>query len=137
MTSYTDLCLILLTYKSKVLLLQQENVLLSQRRNPWHSIKKIKEKDTTAERTIVEEVCKETLIRLDAVTLLSKVLYIDTVHHVFHARLTDTNVNNIGRGEGQLLQFFELKELPTLQLQPSTKLLFSQNESLINNLSIG
>ena|GEM_PF-1355716 len=133
---YIDLCLILLTYKGKVLLLQQENMSPAPNRNLWHFIKKIKAQDTSPEKTIIQEVEKETQITLDAVTLLSSAIHEDILHYAFHAKLTDTHVNNLSRAEGQLLQFFELKEVNKLQLQPSTQLFFLQNRDRIENLAI-
>lgn len=135
-SSYIGLYLILLTYKGKVLLLQQENVLNSHNDNEWHFIKKVKARDKFGEKTIIEEVFKETQLKLDSVTLLSKVLSKDTVQYLFHASLSDKHVNNIERAEGRILQFFGLNELNKLIIQPSTKSFFQKNRTLIENISI-
>lgn len=130
------LYLILLTYKGKILLLQQENLLSTQNENAWHFIKKVKEKDTFGERTIIQEVLKETQILLENITLLSSEKHEDSVQYLFHARLSDKNVDSIERGEGRILQFFGLNELNKLTIQPSTKSFFQKNRALIETLSV-
>lgn len=135
-TSYTALYLILLTYKGKVLLLQQENILDSHNDNEWHFIEKSKTKDKLAEKTIIEEVFRETQLKLDGVTLLSKELSSDTIHYLFHARLNDKHVNSIERAEGRVLQFFSIPELSKLKIQSATKSFFQKNRALIEHLSI-
>lgn len=136
MTSYTALYLILLTYKGKVLLLQQENILDSHNDNEWHFIEKSKVKDKLAEKTIIEEVFRETQLKLDGVVLLSKELSEDTIQYLFHARLSDKHVNNIERAEGRVLQFFSISELGKLKIKRATKSFFQKNRALIENLSI-
>lgn len=136
MSSTIGLCLILLTYKGKVLLLQQENILEPQNSDAWHFIKKFKLKDTSAEKTILQEVERETKIKLDRVTFLSSVVHNDVVQYLFHARLSDKHVNNMQRAEGRILQFFGLNELKKLRIQPSTKLFFSDNQTSIERLSM-
>lgn len=133
---YTGSYHILLTYKGKILLLQQENVFHTDAYNAWHFIKKANAKNSSAEKTIIQEVYKETQIQLDSVSLLSKKIQENITHYLFYAQLTDKNVNNIIRGEGRLLQFFRLSELLKLQMQPSTKLFFSDNDLFFNNLLV-
>lgn len=135
MTPYIDLCLCLLTYKGKVLLLQQDNILPTPNHNAWHFINKLKGKNTTAEKTIIQEVHKETGISLESVQLLATIPTDDTTQYLFHARLSDKHVNNIQRAEGRILQFFGLKELSKLHIHPSTKLFFQENKEMIEALS--
>lgn len=135
-SSAIGLCLILLTYKGKVLLLQQENLLDPQNNNSWHFIKKLKPKELTPEKAIIQEVHRETHIKLDEVTLLSSVMNNDVIQYLFHAKLSDKHVNNIERAEGRILQFFGLNELSKLQIQQSTKSFFSSNQASIKRLSI-
>jgi hypothetical protein len=125
---------ILLTYKGKILLLQQENVLPTDFDNKWHFIKKAKVKDASAEKTIIQEVYKETHIQLDTVTLIAKKVHETKIHYLFHAQLSDQHVNSIIRGERRLLQFFRLQELLKLQTQPSTKLFLLDDTTLFNDL---
>ncbi len=136
MISTIDLCYILLTYKGKILLLQQENVLADTNVNAWHLIKKTKAKDTSPEAAIIREVQKETNIKLDEVTLLAKVASEGTVQYLFHTKLSDKHVNNINRGEGRVLQFFGLNELAKLQIQSSSKSFLSHNVSILKNIAI-
>ncbi len=135
MTPYIDQCLILLTYKGKVLLLQQDNVLPIPNTNEWRFINKIKKKNVSAEKTIIQEVFRETNIMLDTVELLSSTPLDDTTQHLFHGKLTDKHVNNIQRAEGRNLQFFGLKELAKLRIHPLTQVFFKDNWQIIETLS--
>lgn len=135
-SSYTGLYLILLTYKGKILLLQRENIINTENTHAWHFIKKERANDASAETTIIQEVRNETQVLLDNVTLISKIIYGNTIQYLFHSQLSDKNVNNIKRGEGRLLQFFGLNELNKLQIQPSTKMFFLNDKSFFENLSV-
>ena len=136
MTTYIDSCLILLTYKGKVLLLQQDDILHQFSNNEWHFIEKIKEKNKSIIETIIQEVERETNIKLDSVSFILSVLHNDRMENLFHARLTDKNVNNIQRAEGRVLSFFTVQELKKLKLRSSTQLILSEYNTLIENLPI-
>lgn len=116
--------------------MQQENILEPHNNNAWHFIKKLKPKEISPEKAIVQEVERETHIKLDEVTLLSSVINNDVVQYLFHAKLSDKHVNNIERAEGRILQFFGLNELSKLQIQQSTKSFFSSNQASIKRLSL-
>lgn len=143
-TFQTGLCFILLTYKGKVLLLQQEDVLNIPNNNAWHFIfapirrkeVKIKTKILSPEKTIIQEVEKETKLKLDEVTLLSTISTEDAVQYLFHTKLSDKHVNSINRAEGRILQFFGVNELASLQIQPSTKSFFKNNKAFMESLSV-
>ena len=131
-----DLGLILLTYKGKVLLMHrntQPNILEIK---DWCFIGGVKEKHKSFEETICRDVERETSIRLKEVELLSDGLYSDEKKHFYHAELTDENVNDIKRGEGQALDFFTLRELERLNLSPSTKLFVEKHWGLLKQIHI-
>lgn len=134
MSSHTDSYHILLTYKGKFLLIQQENLTNTGLVDSWHFIKIAKSDNALAEKTIIQEVLNETQIHLDNVTFLAKRLQENTMHHLFHAKLSDENVNSINRAEGRLLQFFRLGELVKLKLAPSTELFFLDKSISIDKL---
>lgn len=129
-----NFCLILLTYKGKVLLLQKDDILHNFLENDWHFIDRYKDKHKSLETTITDEVERETNIKLDSVNLVLRVPRENRTEHLFHARLTDKQVNNIQRNDGKILQFFTLQELKKLQLHPSIAAIMSDYTSLIENL---
>lgn len=75
------------------------------------------------EETLLRKVEIEASIKVDGVEQVSENFY--------HARLTDDNVNQIKRGERQLLDFFTLSEMQKLLLEPSTKFFISKFGNLI------
>lgn len=126
-----DSCLILLTYKGKILLLQQDDILNQFENNSWHFIERIKNKNETVEKAIIREVEHQTQLILDSVSFVTSVFYNDRTEYLFHARLTDNHVNSIKREEGNILQFFTLPELKNLHLGKTTKLFISKYKALL------
>lgn len=120
--------LILLTYKGKILLMHKTNGVQDSKVHPWSlmgCIRGNKESFEDAMRAIVE---KEAGIKIDNIEYISKFRY--------HSALTDDNINNIKRGEFQLLDFFALKDLQKLSLSPSTREFIFKSEYLINKIPI-
>lgn len=115
--------------------MQQENILEPQNSDAWHFIMKVKPKDTSAEKAIIQEVEREIRIKLEEVTLLSQTVEKNIIQYLFHSKLSDKHVNNIERAEGRILQFFGIHELAKLQVQPSTQSFFHNNISQIQQLS--
>ena len=131
-----DLGLILLTYKGKVLLMHrntQPNILEIK---DWCFIGGVKEKHKSSKETIFRDVERETSIKLEEVELLSDRLYSDEKKHFYHAELTDENVNDIKREEGQTLDFFTLRELERLNLSASTKSFVLKHRDLLEQVQI-
>lgn len=120
--------LILLTYKSKALLLHRNLSPIDQGQHGWSFIGVNKGENESSEEAISRQVEGEMSIKIKAIQILSK--------YCFHARLSDNDVNNIKREEGQLLNFFTLRELQKLQLTPSTRQFVTTFGSLIESLSI-
>lgn len=73
--------------------------------------------------SLTRRVEKEAGIKIEEVEFLSDTFY--------HARLTDDNVNNIKRNEGQLLDFFTLREVEKLSLSNQTKQFIQKYGDLI------
>ena len=129
-----DFALILLTYKGKVLLTFQgdnSNVLNNA---IWHFIGGIKQKNKSEIETITKLVERETGIKLASVDFLSKQSLKDISEHLYWAKLTDDNVNNMDRGEGQLINFYSVAELENLCLSTSTKHFISKHSELLKNI---
>ena len=116
--------LILLTYKGKVLLMHKQNSVIDAEVHPWSFIGGLKEKNKPLEKTLAKIIHKEMGINVEKIEFLSGSYY--------HAKLTDNNVNQIKRGENQLLDFFTLKETKKLILSASTAK-FLQNYSFLIN----
>lgn len=111
--------LILLTYKGKILLMHRDSSPLVQ--SAWGFIEGEKEKNKSFEESIFEKVEKELNIKLTNAAFLSD-SRLDNVHKCFyHADLTDKDVNNITRDEGQTLEFFSFHEVEKLSLTESSK----------------
>jgi len=106
--------LILLTYKSKVLLMQKQKNPLDNN-NVWSLIGGTGGMSKTIER--------EMGIKIENLEMVSKSCY--------HAGLTDENVNQITRSDGQSLAFFSRQELQNLSLTDTTREFVSKHGELI------
>lgn len=102
----------------------------------WSFIGGIKEKNKSFEETIYRDVERETSIRLNRVELVSDVLYNNSRKHFYFAKLTDENVNDMKRSEGQTLDFFSLRELERLNLSASTKFFVVKHRDLLEQVHI-
>lgn len=102
----------------------------------WSFIGGIKEKNKSSEETISRDVERETSIKLEKVELLSEPVNDDNRKHFYYAKLTDKNVNDIKRSEGQTLDFFTLRELDRLNLTASTKLFVVEHRDLLEEVHI-
>lgn len=114
---------ILLTYKNKALLTYRQKNSLDDGKDAWSLIKGTKSKKESFESAFEKIVEKEMGIKVGKVEYVSESCY--------HATLTDNNVNQIQRAEGQLLSFFTLKELEKLLLSSSTRDFVSKHSDLI------
>lgn len=114
---------ILLTYKGKALLMYKKSSPMDEEKHAWCFIGGIKENRESFENAMSRRVEKETGIKIEKVEFVSESCY--------HARLTDDNVNKIKRAEGQLLDFFTLKELRKLFLSSTTAQFILKHGALI------
>lgn len=115
--------IILLTYKGKALLMYKFESAIDDEQHEWTFIRAIKKSKESLKETICIIVEKEVGIKIEDVEEISD--------KYFHARLTDKNVNQIIRKEGQLLDFFSLGDLQKLHLEAETKAFVDQHSSLI------
>lgn len=128
--------LILLTYKGKMLLMYRSNHPAVLAQKIWCLIGGQKEKNESFEEAIFRKVEREISIKLAKIEFLSSFLYGNKTEYLYHAILTDDNVNNIKRGDGQYLEFFTLQELGKLTLTASARLFTSKYKNLFEkNLS--
>lgn len=134
MSSILPRCIALLTYKGKVLLLSKNNKPDVLSYNPWQFIEKEKSKHFSELDTIIREILKETKIKITELIPIPKNSTSETPEYVFHAQLTDINVNTIQRDDESLLQFYSLSELQKLNLQDSTKNILSKYKSTLELL---
>ena len=96
---------------------------MDEEKHAWCFIGGIKENRESFENAMARKVEKETGIKIEKVEFVSESCY--------HARLTDDNVNKIKRAEGQLLDFFTLKELRKLFLSSTTAQFILKHGALI------
>ncbi len=125
-----DQSMILLTYKRKMLLMRRDFVRDRHEQNALHLIVGIKDSSESFEETVLKAVEKETGIRLTAIQPLSHT----NNAYFFHAQLTDADVNHIVRGEGDILEFFSLKELGTLSLTTETQVFVTKHRDLLETV---
>ena len=125
---------ILLTYKGKVLLTFRESNPNALQNILWHFIGGMKQKDKSEEETITQLVERETSIKLVSVEFLSSESVENSIEHHYCAKLTDEDVNNMERGEGQLINFFTFSEIEKLPLSTSTKLFISKHRDFLENI---
>lgn len=115
--------LILLTYKGKALLMYKTDSPIDVEKHEWCFINGKRNEKESFEQALSRKVEKEANIKVNEVELVSENFY--------HARLTDDNVNQIKRGERQLLDFFTLRDIQKLHLEASTKSFVSKFGNLI------
>jgi len=106
-------CQILLTYKGKALMMYKFNSAIDTEKHTWSFIGGEKKSKETSEDALSRMVKNEANIKINDVKQVSKNFY--------HARLTDENVNQIQRREGQLLDFFTPSDLQKLKLDVDTR----------------
>jgi hypothetical protein len=130
MLHIAQVCLIALTYKRKILLKRLEDMHNIINVNTWSFITVEASGSQSGENIIMREVEKITSIPLSSVNLLFGVAGVKK-HNLYHAGLTDKEVNDIKRIEGQDLQFFTMREIEKLTLSQSSDMVFSRSKSLI------
>jgi len=119
--------LILLTYKNKALLSYKQKDSLDEGGRPWSLIASTKNIHETFENAFERRLQDELGIKVDNVEHVSDSFY--------HASLTDSNVNQIKREEGQLFSFFTIKELKNLLLTVPTREFVSKHGNLISEIN--
>lgn len=123
MDNKTSQASVLLTYKGKALLMNKSDGPMDTTKHAWTLIEGTPSKKELAEEEIARLIKREMGIKIEKIDHVEKSFY--------HAQLTDDNVNNIDRAEGQLLDFFTLKELDNLTLSDTTSQFISKHGSLI------
>lgn len=101
---------------------------IDQGQHGWSFIGVNTDKNESSKDAITKQVEGEMSVKIKTIQILSK--------YCFHAELSDDDVNNIKREEGQLLNFFTLRELQKLQLTPSTRQFVASFGSLIDRPSV-
>lgn len=142
MSFSNDSSLILLTYKGKILLMLFENDPLIfnspylARDHMWKFIGGDRLAHESFKDAIIKKVKGITGLNLSKVDLLSTMLSSRTKSYLYHAKLTDNQVNDIKRGEGHLLQFFSFKEIESLSLSEKTKLFIEKHREFMEGIGI-
>lgn len=111
---------ILLTYKSKILLMVKDYRPDKKMQMSWGMIESKNNEYESFLEAIVKKTKEEIKIQLVNVTFLFKIKQNHRIVHFFHGQLTDNNVNCIERKEGYEIRFFSLKEVMELQLEQDT-----------------
>lgn len=140
MIQFDEASVILLTYKGKILLTLFENdphifndpYLI--KKHDWNFIAGTKHANESFQDAILKTVEGITNIKLSSVEFLSTELMNDKKRYLYHAKLSDSQVNCIERADGHLLQFFSFKELESLPLSELTKLFISKHRDFLENV---
>lgn len=134
MNANNDASVILLTYKGKVLLLLEESTPVRSSLDTWSFIAGTKNKKESFEEAILRKISDEMQIQLESVTFLSNWTYDGQKKYFYHALLSDKDVNNIQRSEARTIDFFTLKELDKVKLEPLTKLFIEKHRDILETL---
>lgn len=134
MNANNDASVILLTYKGKVLLLLEEIAPVRSVLDTWSFISGAKNKKESFEEAIIRQVKTEMQVQLDGVTLLSHWTYDGRKKYFYHALLSDKDVNNIQRSEARTIDFFTLKEIEKIKLEPLTRLFIEKHRKYLEDL---
>lgn len=132
--------LILLTYKGKILLMLREldpyvfNDPYLIKKHSWNFIGGVKKSGESFQDAIIKRVEGITGIKLLQIKFLSFILNGNKKRCLYHAQLSDQQVNRMERGEGHLLQFFSFKELENLPLADSTRLFIAKHKDLMEGM---
>ncbi|MBI2442383.1 MAG: NUDIX hydrolase [Candidatus Levybacteria bacterium] len=130
-----DASLILLTYKGKVLLTIRNNTSpIRSKQDIWSFIAGIRKQKESFDQAIQRKVSETTGILLPQVTLLSHWVYNKKKKYFFHAELTDEQVNNLERKEGEVIDFFSHDELAKLSLDRLTTLFIAKHKDLLEKM---
>lgn len=124
---------VLLTYKNKLLLLGPESHPNSAQPPLWSLISGLKGNKESNQDTIYRKIKYITGLELKNASLFPP-FATNSTKCVYHAELTDKDVNSMDRREGQRLEFFTLAELPGLSLSPDTKAFLDENRVALQEL---
>ena len=113
----------LLTYKGKVLLMNKSDGPMDTQKHAWTLIEGNAAQKELSEKALIKQIEKEMGIKIEKVEHVAGSFY--------HVPLTDSDVNNIDRSEGQLLDFFTVRELDKLLLSAPTQQFIQKHGELI------
>lgn len=121
----------LITYKGKILLMHRDDSPIIK--SAWCFIEVTKEKNKSFEESIFSKLKKEigiTITKPTQIPLTSS----SEENYFYHAELTDKDVNNINREEGQALEFFTFREVKKLSLTPSAATFIDQERAFLEKV---
>ena len=94
----------------------------------------MQEKNKSSQDSISKKVERETSLKLPSVQLLSTKIEEEIEKCFYHAPLTDADVNNIQRGEGQTVSFFTLQEVEKLSLTESSRAFLTMHKDFLEKM---
>ena len=124
---------LLITYKGKLLLTTRDLIINDHIKNVWGFLGEGKLKKNSKKNSVAREITDATKLTLNDIEVVeladdadSKVLY--------HAKLTDDDVNCIVRRSGERLEFYDMNELDNLTLTQATNSIISKNRQKLLSL---
>jgi hypothetical protein len=124
------MCLVILTYKRKLLLKRRDNCSPTANENQWTFFGNSDGKREISKSSLMREMENEMHISISLANLITEK---DNAmfNNWYVAGLTDKDVNEIKRRDGQELEFYSIREVEKLSLADSSKMLFSEQKALI------
>ena len=106
------------------------------RKSAWKFVGGIREANESFQEAIVKRVFSITGLKLNGIEHLSTITTDKERKYLYHAKLTDKDVNNIERANGFLLQFFTIKEIDLLTLSTTTQIFVDRHREFIENVNM-
>ncbi len=124
---------LLITYKGKLLLTTRDLIINDHIRNVWGFLGEGKLKKNSKKNVVAREISDATKLTLSDIEVVE--LADETDNKVlYHAKLTDDDVNCIVRRSGERLEFYDIKELDNLTLTQATNSIISKNRQKLQSL---
>lgn len=136
MASYSSLSSAILTYKGKILLLGADIISLDRlQKNLWRFIDGEKTGRESEDKAIARRVKYITRLDLKNIHRLEKPSE-NKKNCLYHAELTDQEVNSMERRDGHKLEFYTLRELEKLTLTDTTAIFLEEYKNAVEEVLV-
>lgn len=123
---------LLISYKGKLLLSTRDLVIDNHIKNVWSFVGEGKLKKNPKKNSVVQEITDATKLNVSDIEVVQ--LADNDTEVLYHAKLTDDDVNSMVRRSGERLEFYDINELDNLSLTNAANLIISQNRQKLLSL---
>lgn len=124
------------TYDKKILLLLRDNLPTIHDPNRWSLVGGHVEPNEEIEMALARDLKEEINVIPKKPDFLFKFTgYYGETIHLFHAALTQLQVDELILGEGQQMKFFSISELPNLELTSNVASLYKNHLPLLKKIN--